>query len=139
MSESVVVDVQLNSSIDKVWSALTTSETLSKWMMFKSNTFKPEVGHKFQFSGAEGYDQTIECEVKEVEEPNKLAYTWAAPGQDGQPSETLVTFTLSEADGGTSLNLVQSGFDPDAKQELGGAKGGWEYMFSELENVLSAA
>lgn len=139
MSESVNIQVQLNSPIDKVWSALTTSDTMSQWMMFKQNNFEPKVGHKFQLSGVEGYDQTIECEVTEIDEPNKLSYTWTAPGVDGQPSETLVTFTLSEVDGGTSLNLVQSGFKPDAKQELGGAKGGWQYMFSELENVLNAA
>lgn len=138
MSKSVVVDVQLNSPIEKVWSAVTTSETLSKWMMFKSNNFKPEVGHKFQFSGAEGYDQTIDCKVTEIDEPNTLAYTWSAPGVDGQQSETLVTFTLTEADGGTSLSLVQSGFRDDAQQELGGAEYGWKHMFSELENVLAA-
>lgn len=138
MSKSVVIDIQLNSPIAKVWSALTTSETLSKWMMFKSNNFKPEVGHEFQFSGAQGYDQTIDCKVTEIDEPNTLAYTWTAPGVDGKPSETLVTFQLIEADGGTKLNLEQSGFNPDAKQEVGGAKAGWQYMFSELENVLNA-
>lgn len=138
MSESVVIDTQLNSPIDKVWSALTTSEILSKWMMFKSNTFKPELGHKFEFSGAQGYDQTIECEVTELDEPNKLAYTWSAPGVDGQQSETVVTFTLTETDGGTSLNLVQSGFRAEAKQELGGAKYGWTSMLSDLEKVLAS-
>lgn len=110
MSKSVTVDVQFNSPIEKVWSALTDSATLSKWMLFKSNNFRPEEGHEFQFSGAEGYDQTIQCKVVEIDEPHKLAYTWSAPGVDGQQSETLVTFTLTAADGGTSLNLVQSGF-----------------------------
>lgn len=139
MSESVVIDTQLNSPIDKVWSAITDSETLSKWMMFKTNTFKPTLGHAFQFSGAQGYDQTIECEVTALEEPNTLAYTWSAPGQDGQPHKTVVTFNLTETEEGTHLNLVQSGFNPDAKQELGGAKYGWEFMLGELENVLAAA
>lgn len=138
MSESVVIDTQLNSPIDKVWSALTTSETMSKWMMFKSNTFKPELGHKFQLSGVEGYDQTIDCEVTELDEPNKLAYTWSAPGVDGQQSETVVTFTLTEADGGTNLNLVQSGFRAEAKQELGGAKYGWTSMLADLEKTLAS-
>lgn len=138
MSEPVVIDTRFNSPISKVWGALTTSETLSEWMMFKSNTFKPELGHKFQFSGAQGYDQTIDCEVTELDEPNKLAYTWVAPGVDGELSETLVTFTLAESDGGTDLNLVITGFKEDARQEKGGAKAGWQYMFSELEKVLAA-
>lgn len=106
---------------------------------FKQNTFEPKVGHKFQLSEVEGYDQNVECEVTELDEPNKLEYTWFPPGVDGQMSETVVTCTLTEVDGGTSLNLVQSGFRADAKQELGGARGGWQYMLSELENVLAEA
>lgn len=138
MSESVVLDVQLNSPIAKVWNAITTSETMSDWMMFKKNTFEPKLGHKFQLSGVEGYDQTIECEVTELDEPNKLAYTWTAPGVDNQMSETLVTFTLTEAEGGTHLNLVQSGFRAEARQELGGAKYGWTSMLGELEKALAS-
>lgn len=138
MSESVVIDVQLNSPINKVWSALTTSDTMSKWMLFKQNNFEPKLGHKFQLSGVEGYDQTIECEVTELDEPHKLAYTWTAPGVDNQMSETVVTFTLAEVDGGTSLNLVQSGFRSDARQELGGAKYGWQNMLGELEKILAS-
>lgn len=138
MSESVVIDVQLNSPINKVWSALTTSDTMSKWMLFKQNNFEPKLGHKFQLSGVEGYDQTIECEVTELDEPHKLAYTWTAPGVDNQISETVVTFTLSETGSGTSLNFVQSGFRADAKQELAGARYSWESMFGDLEKTLAS-
>lgn len=138
MSKSVVLDANLNAPIDKVWSAITTSATLSEWMMFKTNDFKPEVGHTFQFRDAPGYDGVIDCEVTEVDEPNTLAYTWSTLGQDNQPHNTLVTITLAEADaGGTTLHLVQSGFADDAGQELGGAQYGWQYMLGELEKVLA--
>lgn len=137
MSESVVIDVQLNSPIGTVWNALTTSETMSSWMLFKSNTFKPELGHTFQLSGVEGYDQTVECEVTELDEPNKLAYTWLAVGVDGVANKTLVTFTLTETDEGTSLNLVQSGFRPEVKAESAGARYGWTSMLGELEKLLT--
>ncbi len=40
MSETVVLDVEVNSAIEKVWNALTDSATLSKWMLFKSNDFR---------------------------------------------------------------------------------------------------
>lgn len=137
MSESVVLDYEIKTSIDKVWSALTDSDTLTKWMMFKTNTFKPEVGHQFQFSGVEGYDSTIQCKVTEVSEPNKLAYTWETEGQSGGTHSTVVTWTLtSKSENVTQLNLVQSGFDPEARQELGGAKYGWQHMLGELETLL---
>lgn len=139
MSESVTLSYELNSPIEKVWHAITDSATMSKWMMFPMNTFRAEIGHAFQFSGAPGYDATIECEVQEIDEPNRLVYSWSAPGVDGHQSTTVVAFTLSgNADGGTSLHLEQSGFRPEARQELGGAKYGWQHMLGQLESVLAS-
>lgn len=140
MSKSVVLDVELKSPIGQVWTALTDSETLSKWMLFKTNDFKPVVGHTFQFKDAPYFEGVIDCEVTEVDEPNRLAYTWATEGQDGELHSTVVTWTLSEGNGGvTNLHLEQSGFRADAKQELGGAKAGWKAQLDELQGVLASA
>jgi uncharacterized protein YndB with AHSA1/START domain len=108
-------------------------------MMFKTNDFKPEVGHTFQFSGAPGWDGAVDCEVTEVDEPNRLAYTWEAEGQDNERHATLVTWTLTEADGLTRLHLEQSGFRPKARQEIGGARYSWTAMLDELQKVLASA
>lgn len=107
MSETVavVLDVEMNSPIDRVWRALTDSETLSKWMMFKTNDFKPEVGHTFQFKDAPYFDGVIRCEVTEVDEPHRLTYTWQTEGVGGEPHATVVTWTLEEADGVTTVHL----------------------------------
>lgn len=139
MSESVVLDVELNSPIQSVWNALTTSETLSTWMMFKTNDFKPEVGHTFQFKDAPGYDGVIDGEVTVVDEPHTLAYTWSTLGQDNVAHETVVTWTLKESGDGTSLHLEQSGFRTGARQELGGARYGWEMMLDQLRTELASA
>ena len=140
MSESVVLDIELISPIAAVWNALTTPETLSTWMMFKTNDFKPEVGHSFQFKDAPGYDGTIDCEVTEVDEPHILAYTWTTLGQDDVPHATVVTWTLKElAEGGTALHLEQTGFRTGAHQELGGARYGWEMMLDQLRSELASA
>ena len=141
MSETVAVtlDTEMNSPIGRVWTALTDSETLSKWMMFKTNDFKPEVGHTFQFRDAPYYEGVIDCEVTEVDEPNRLAYTWTTEGVDGQPHSTVVTWILEEGDGVTRVHLEQSGFRPEAKQEFGGAKAGWKMMLDELRGAVEAA
>lgn len=139
MSETVRIDAELKSPIDRVWRALTDSETLSQWMMFKTNDFKPVVGHTFRFSDAQGWDGAVDCEVLEVDEPNKLSYSWVSDqvGPSNIEQTTVVTWTLSEVEGGiTKLHLEQSGFNPDAKQEIGGAKHGWQYMLAELEKTL---
>jgi uncharacterized protein YndB with AHSA1/START domain len=140
MSESVLLDVQVKSPIERVWHALTDSATLSEWMMFATNDFKPIVGHTFQFRDAPGYDGVIDGEVTEVEKPNRLSYTWATAGQDDVPHTTVVTWTLTEVDGGvTQLHLEQSGFRSDAKQEIGGARYGWTSMLDQLKSLLESA
>ncbi|HET7274096.1 MAG TPA: SRPBCC domain-containing protein [Longimicrobiaceae bacterium] len=139
MSETVKLDFEIQSPIARVWEALTDSATLSKWMMFKTNDFEPVVGHTFQFRDAPGYDGIIDGEVTMVDEPNRLSYTWTAPGQDGEPHSTLVTWSLSVGDGGvTKLHLEQSGFRSGAKQEIGGAKYGWMSMVEQLQTLLGA-
>ncbi|HWV24342.1 MAG TPA: SRPBCC domain-containing protein [Thermomicrobiales bacterium] len=141
MSETVVLDVEMKSPIDRVWHALTNAETLSDWMMFSTSDFQPMVGHAFQFTtGSGGWSMTIDCEVTEVDEPNRLAYTWVTEGQGGQPHSTLVTWTLTSAgDGKTQLHLEQSGFRPEAKQEIGGARASWKSMLEQLRGKLEAA
>lgn len=142
MSETVALDFDLKSPIDRVWHALTDSATLSKWMMFKVNDFKPVVGHTFQFRESPGWTGVIDCEVIEVDEPHKLSYSWASDqlGPSNQQYSTVVTWTLTEADGGvTRLHLEQSGFPGEAKQEIGGARYGWTNMLEALQNHLAAA
>ena len=140
MSETVVLDVEVKRPIEGVWHALTDPATLSKWMLFKSNDFKPVVGHAFQFRESPGWDGVVDCEVLEVDEPHRLVYTWASGGESGQSHATVVTWTLTKAEEGvTRLHLEQSGFRPEAKQEIGGAKASWKYMLNELQSVLVPA
>jgi uncharacterized protein YndB with AHSA1/START domain len=142
MNETVAVDldVEMQSPIERVWNALTDPATLSRWMMFKTNDFQPVVGHTFQFRDAPGFPGAIDCKVTEVDEPNRLSYTWTTEGQGGVPHATVVSWTLTDAgDGATRLHLEQSGFRPGAKQEIGGAKYSWEMMLDQLQEEISAA
>jgi uncharacterized protein YndB with AHSA1/START domain len=140
MSETVELDFQVKSPIDRVWHALTDSAMLSRWMLFSSNDFKPVVGHAFQFRDAPGFDGSIDCEVIEVNEPHRLAFTWVTGGQGNQPHSTVVTWTLTEAEGGvTLLHLEQSGFRSEARQEIGGARYGWTRMLDQLQSLLTKA
>ena len=140
MSETVVLDFEVKSPIERVWHALTDSATLSKWMLFKSNDFKPVVGHAFQFRESPGWTGVVDCEVIEVDEPHRLSYTWMSGGESNPPHSTVVTWTLTEAEGGvTRLHLEQSGFRGEAKQEIGGAKYGWMSMLDQLRSLLASA
>ena len=104
-------------------------------MLFKSNDFKPVVGHAFQFRETPGWNGVIDCEVIEVDKPHRLSYTWVSDqvGESNLQHSAVVTWTLTEAEGGvTRLHLEQSGFRSEAKQEIGGAKYGWMSMLDQL-------
>jgi uncharacterized protein YndB with AHSA1/START domain len=131
MSKNLSLDYQFNSSIDKVWAALTDSDTLAKWVM--PNDFKPIVGHRFQFRQQPqgNWDGIIRCEVLVVEEPHRLSYTWVSGGEN-----TTIIWTLQEnTDGTVHLHLDQTGFSRD--QAYGGAKFGWTSMCGQLGKVLA--
>jgi uncharacterized protein YndB with AHSA1/START domain len=131
MTETAVsMEFQFKSSIGKVWSALTDSATLAKWVM--ANNFEPVVGHKFQFrtEPSEWWNGIIECEVLAVDEPHKLSCTWASGGEN-----TTVTWSLRHTDGTTYLQLEQAGFSR-AVQAVGGAKYGWAKMGGQLAKLL---
>ncbi|MCM3389213.1 SRPBCC domain-containing protein [Ureibacillus chungkukjangi] len=121
------LDFQFNNPINKVWDALTDSETLAKWIM--ENDFKPIVGHKCQFRNPQ-WNLIVDSEVLVVDEPNKLSYTWV-----GGPINTIVTWTLREENGTTYLHLEQTGFEQE-DQAFNGAKYGWANMVEELKKVI---
>ncbi|WP_445669065.1 SRPBCC family protein [Lysinibacillus sp. FSL W8-0992] len=123
------LDFQFTSSIEKVWNALTDSETLAKWIM--ENDFKPVVGHRFQFrtQPTEWWNGIIDGEVLIVEEPYKLSYTFASG------DEHTVTWTLKELeDGKVNLHLEQTGIS--SAQAVEGARYGWLNWFNGFEKVL---
>lgn len=139
MSETVSLDYELKSPIERVWHALTDSAMLSRWMFFDADDFRPVVGHHFQFRGkaATGWTGIVDCELLEADAPHRLSYTWVTEGQMGR-HRTTVTWTLTESDDGvTQLHLEQSGFDSAAKQEIGGAKYGWGRQLNQLKTLLT--
>lgn len=131
----VTLDFQFTSSIDKVWKALTDSDTLAKWIW--NNDFTPVVGEKFQFRSEpnEWWDGIVNGEVLEVNEPHILSYIWASAGET-----TTITWTLTaDADGGTQLHFEQAGFSEQTKATKGaleGAKYNWTKFGEKLKDLL---
>jgi uncharacterized protein YndB with AHSA1/START domain len=137
MSLTLSMDFQFTTSIEKLWSALTESSKLAKWVANihtgegMENNFKPVVGHRFQFrtQPTEYWNGIIEGEVLVVEEPNRLSYTWASG------EKHTVTWTLQDLeDRRVNLHLEQTGISN--AQALNGAKYGWGKWCGELEKVL---
>ena len=132
-AESLSFEFELPHAPEKVWRALTDPALLAQWLLPVVD-FKLEPGAAFTFKTQPypGWDGTVSCKLIEIDAHRKLSYAWTVPFLD-----TVVTFTLTPTASGTRLHLVQSGFKPDQKRELGGARYGWKLMGTRLVELLA--
>ena len=136
-TKSIVVERTLAHPPEKVWRALTSSVLIAQWLM--SNDFQPRLGHRFNFRATpipNMWNGVTDCEVLEIDEPRKLAYSWNASGDEAADGlKSVVTWTLSPADGGTHVRMEHTGFRP---QDEGGRQamgGGWPRIVEGLGRV----
>ncbi len=131
-SESISFEFELSHSPEKVWRALTDPKLLVQWLL-PTVGFKLELGATFtlQAPPQPGWDGTVDCRFLEIEPQRKLSYAWVVGDID-----TVVTFTLTPTPLGTHLHLVQSGFKSDQKQNVAGARYGWQMMGGKLVELL---
>jgi uncharacterized protein YndB with AHSA1/START domain len=126
---TVVVERDIPHPPEKVWRALTQQHLIAEWLM--ANDFEPRLGHKFKLRWENnGMSGVIDAEVLVMEPHRTLAYSWNSMGV-----ETVVTLTLTPTPAGTHLKMEQSGFAPDRKQNIEGARWGWTNFLSKLDDV----
>lgn len=122
----LTVERTYDAAPDEVWSALTTAERITRWLMPVSGDL--EVGGRFQLEGNAG------GEVLDCVPPERLAITWE---YDGRTS--WVDVSLRPTDAGTLLQLDHSlPLDDPTYGEFGpGATGiGWELGLMGLAEHL---
>jgi uncharacterized protein YndB with AHSA1/START domain len=126
--------------IEKVWEALTVAEHLAQWFG-DSAAIDLRPGGVFSIGWSE-YDHRTEAIVEVVDEPTTFAYRWdAGTTEDGTQWTTLVTFTLDEAAGRTTVTVVESGLSslPDElyASTMKENSSGWDAELADLERHLS--
>ena len=132
-TESLSFDFDLHHSPEKVWRALTDPVLLAEWLLpIVDLKLQPGAEFTFQAQPQPGWDGIVNCRFLEIEAHRTLRYAWVVGDID-----TVVTFTLTPTPSGTRLSLVQSGFRPDQKQNLGGARYGWKMMGGKLVDLLA--
>lgn len=131
-TDAIAFEIELAHAPAKIWRALTDPDLLTQWLL-------PTVGHRLQ-PGAEfqfrtqpqpGWDGVVNCRYLEIEPEKKISWAWVVGDID-----TVVTITMHPVASGTRLDIVQSGFRPDQKQNFGGARYGWKMMGTKLIDVL---
>ena len=121
-SDRIEKQILLRSPRARVWRALTDADEFGAWFRVKlQGAFA--VGESIQGQITyPGYEHlTFEATVERMEAEQLFSYRWrptsADPGvEKSKEPTTLVEFRLEEAEEGTLLTLVESGFDQIPKE-----------------------
>jgi uncharacterized protein YndB with AHSA1/START domain len=109
--------VKLRATPGRVWRALTTVEEFGAWFGVKLDGAFAEGATTRGKITIPGYEHvTMEVHVDRIDPERYFSYRWhpyaIEPGVDySTEPTTLVEFRLEEAEGGTLLTIVESGFD----------------------------
>ena len=134
-TESISLEFDLRHSPEKVWRALTDPVLLTEWLLPVAELkLEPQAAFTFKTQPYPGWDGIVNCRILEIEAQRKLSYTWVVGDME---IDTVVTFTLTPTASGTRLSLVQSGFKPDQRRNLNGARYGWTMMGGKLVDLLA--
>ena len=123
-----------------IWEYLINAELLEQWLM--RNTFKPVVGHEFQFITGPipslKFDGIFYCQVLEIVPFKKLSYTWrSGPGEGHISVDSTVVWKLEAKDNGTELSLEHSGFGKKENLDMyNGLLNGWLEKFQKIAQHL---
>jgi uncharacterized protein YndB with AHSA1/START domain len=142
--------ILLKAPRSRVWRALSDAKEFGDWfgVDFKGNAFvagKPVQG-TITYPGYEHL--VMEVLVERVVPERLLSWRWHPAAIDpavdySQEPTTLVVFELEEGEGGTSLSVVESGFDKIPAERRATAfrmnASGWEEQMRNIEKHVAAA
>ena len=126
-----------------VFAALTEPSELARWFGPQGFTipgleFVPRVGETYRIK-MQPPDSDPFCltgELREVDPPVRLAYTFVWEDPDPDDVETLVGLSLRDLGGSTEIDFTQGTFKTEARRAL--HRDGWTDSFDKLEQLISA-
>jgi uncharacterized protein YndB with AHSA1/START domain len=133
-TDSIEMDFDLTHRPEKIWRALTEPALLAEWLLPAVGLqLEPGATFTFRTQPHPGWDGVVDCQILEIEPQRRLSYAWRVGDMQ---LDTVVTFTLTPTDFGTRLSLLHSGFKPEQKHNLNGARYGWKTMGGKLTDLL---
>lgn len=117
-TDRIEKNVHLRAPRSRVWQAIADSRQFGEWFEIRfDGAFEPGVTLRGSITSPGEYEGVTGLFVVEKVEPERLfSFRWHPFAIDrnvdySKEPMTLVTFELEEADGGTRLRIVESGFD----------------------------
>jgi uncharacterized protein YndB with AHSA1/START domain len=134
---------------EKVWTAITDPAHIVRWFGQRAELPELAVGARGML-GFDGYGD-YPLRIEELDPPHTVAYRWSnddtrAPADPGASDDevfarsTVFRFTLEAIPGGTSLTVVESGFDTlsDPAAAMASNRTGWTDEIDELVAYVEA-
>jgi uncharacterized protein YndB with AHSA1/START domain len=126
-----------------VFAAFSDASELADWwgpegFTTPSLEFQPRTGdsYRIEMQPPDGDPFYLAGEFREVDPPNRLAYTFAWEDPDPDDLENLVALSFRELGDSTEVALSQGPFKTEARRAL--HRDGWTESFDKLEKLLSA-
>jgi len=141
--------VQLRAHRSRVWRALTDATEFGEWFRVKlDKAFTPGATVRGNMT-APGYEKfSVELFIERIEAERLFTYRWhpAAVNPEVDYSTeptTLVEFHLEDAEGGTLLVIIETGFDALPASRRAEAfrmnEGGWTHQIKNIERHVSGS
>jgi uncharacterized protein YndB with AHSA1/START domain len=142
--------ILLKAPRSRVWRALSDAEEFGGWfgMALKGKKFVPGSHVRGNMTHS-GYEHVV-CEmwVERVEPEHLFSFRWHPYAVDpmvdySKEPTTLVVFELKDAEGGTLLSVIESGFDKVPVSRRAEAfrmnSGGWGWQMARIQEHVDAA
>ena len=141
-TDRIEKEIVLRAPRARVWRALTDAAEFGTWFGVKmEGAFAPKTRVRGRIT-IQGYEHvTMEMAIERMEAERLFSYRWHPYAIDpevdySKEPPTLVEFRLEDAEGGTKLTVVESGFDripPERRDEAFRMNdGGWT---AQVENI----
>ena len=146
-SDRIEKKVVLNAPRARVWRALTDAGEFGTWFGVRlESPFAEGATVRGRLTNPNYDHLTLEVRVERIEPERYFSYRWHPYAVDpkadySQEPATLVEFRLGDADGGTLLTIVESGFNeiPEARraEAFRMNDGGWTAQVRNIERHVS--
>ena len=133
----------------RVWRAITNMEEFAAWFHVKAEgSFQPGVPLRMTSTYENYKGVSFFMVVEKMEAERLFSWRWypgvhETTGNPSQEPATLVEFTLEDAEGGTDLTVVESGFEQISlvrrAQAFEGNTKGWELQTESLKQYVHGA
>ena len=139
-TDQLTTATTIDAPIDAVWQAITTPAQIKRWFFGVDTASDWKVGSSLVHTGEyQGRPYVDKGEILRIEPPRLLEHShWSdVSGTSDRPEAyQVVTWALTERDGGTELRITETNLPSREASET--SEGAWNAALAKLKELLEA-